>query len=144
VTGKHYRLLSEAEYEYAARAGTQTIYPWGDAIGENYANCDGCGSEWGGKQPAPVGSFPPNHFGLHDMVGNVWQWVEDCWHENYEGAPVDGSPWIEDGNCNFRVERSDGWMGSPTAELPRSALRDKDAPGSQDTIVGLRVARTLD
>jgi formylglycine-generating enzyme required for sulfatase activity len=145
VTGKHYRLLSEAEYEYAARAGTQTSYPWGDEIGRNNANCEGCGSNWDGKQSAPVGSFPPNKFKLHDMVGNVWQWVEDCWHDSYNGAPVDGSPWIEDDDCKFRVERSDGWRrGSPTAELPRSALRDKDAPGNRNDIVGFRVARTLE
>jgi formylglycine-generating enzyme required for sulfatase activity len=144
MTGKHYRLLSEAEYEYAARAGMQTIYPWGDEIGKNNANCEGCGSQWDSKQSAPVGSYPANQFGLYDMVGNVWQWVEDCWHDNYNNAPVDGSPWIEDGSCKFRVERSDSWRGSPTAELPRSALRDKDAPGNRNDIVGFRVARTLE
>ena len=68
MTGKPYRLLSEAEFEYAARAGTQTAYPWGDEIGENNANCDGCGSLWDGRQPSPVGSFAANRFGLHDMT----------------------------------------------------------------------------
>jgi formylglycine-generating enzyme required for sulfatase activity len=76
-TGKDYRLLTEAEYEYATRAGTQTAYPWGNDIGKNNANCDGCGSQWDNEQTAPVGSFAPNSFGLYDMVGNVWQWVED-------------------------------------------------------------------
>ena len=91
MTGKAYRLLAESEYEYAARAGTQTAYPWGDEIGNGNANCNGCGSQWDKKQTAPVGSFPPNGFGLYDMVGNNWAWVEDCYHANYEGAPTDGS-----------------------------------------------------
>ena len=89
MTGKPYRLLTEAEYEYAARAGTTTAYPWGDEIGENNANCNGCGREWL-RQTAPVGSFAPNAFGLHDMLGNVWVWVEDCYHATYDGAPPDG------------------------------------------------------
>ena len=92
-TGKTYRLLTEAEYEYATRAGTQTAYPWGNDIGENNANCRGCGSQWDGKQTAPVGSFSPNGFGLYDMVGNVGQWTEDCYHDSYNGAPADGSAW---------------------------------------------------
>ena len=82
VTGKTYRLLSEAEYEYATRAGTQTAYPWGNGIkltDAAMANCNGCGDQWGGYQTAPVGSFAPNRFGLYDMVGNVWEWTEDCW-----------------------------------------------------------------
>jgi len=84
LTGKQYRLLTEAEYEYAARAGKQTAYPWGDTIGNNNSNCRGCGSQWDGKQTAPVGSFAPNRFGLYDMVGNIWEWVEDCYHSSYE------------------------------------------------------------
>src|SRR6185295_13805483 len=72
MTGKPYRLLTEAEYEYAARAGTQTSYPWGDEIGKNNANCNGCGSQWDGRGTTPVGSFSPNRFGLFDMVGNVY------------------------------------------------------------------------
>jgi formylglycine-generating enzyme required for sulfatase activity len=91
ITGKTYRLLTEAEYEHATRAGTKTAYPWGDAIGGNNANCAGCGSRWDVAQTAPVGSFAPNKFGLYDMVGNVWEWVEDCLHEDYSPAPpVDG------------------------------------------------------
>src|SRR5262249_16523912 len=80
MTGKAYRLLSEAEYEYAARAGTQTVYPWGDQIGKGNADCYGCGSKWDYVQPAPVGSFAPNAFGLYDMVGNLYEWLEDCDH----------------------------------------------------------------
>ena len=107
ITGKPYRLLSEAEYEYAARAGAETKYPWGDEIkldGKAMANCDGCGSQWDGKKTAPVGSFAPNGFGLYDMVGNVWEWTEDCWNDNYEGAPADGSARTS-GDCIRRVVR---------------------------------------
>jgi formylglycine-generating enzyme required for sulfatase activity len=95
MTGKPYRLLSEAEFEYAARAGTRTVYPWGDELGKDNANCGDCGSTWDNRQPSPVGSFAANRFGLHDLHGNVWQWVEDCYHGDYEGAPQDGSAWVE-------------------------------------------------
>jgi formylglycine-generating enzyme required for sulfatase activity len=94
MTGKSYRLMSEAEYEYAARGGTRTAYYWGDQIGTNNANCADCGSAWANKETAPVGKFAPNAFGLYDMGGNVWEWVIDCYHENYNGAPIDGSAWM--------------------------------------------------
>jgi formylglycine-generating enzyme required for sulfatase activity len=87
-TGKSYRLLSAAEYEYATRAGTQTAYPWGNAIGTNNANCHACGSQWDARQTAPVGSFAANGFGLYDMVGNVREWTEDCYHDRYLGVLV--------------------------------------------------------
>ncbi len=98
MTGRTYRLLTEAEYEYGARAGTESAYPWGNDIkldGKAMANCKVCGSEWDGRQTAPVGSFLPNRFGLYDMVGNVYSWVEDCEHNDYAGAPTDGSRWVE-------------------------------------------------
>lgn len=102
-TGKRYRLPSEAEWEYAARAGTTTEYTWGNEIGRNRANCDRCGSQWDGRRTAPVGSFAANAFGLHDMHGNLWELVEDCWHRNYKkGAPTDGS--ARGGRCEMRVK----------------------------------------
>ncbi|MBV8105386.1 MAG: formylglycine-generating enzyme family protein [Hyphomicrobiales bacterium] len=142
-TGRSYRLLSEAEYEYAARAGSEKKYPWGDDIeldGKPMANCDGCGSQWDSKQTAPVGSFPANAFGLYDMVGNVWEWTEDCWHKNYNGAPADGSVWKSD-DCNLRVVRGGSWYDSPVNL--RSADRDGANPGGRYYNLGFRVARTL-
>jgi formylglycine-generating enzyme required for sulfatase activity len=144
VTGKAYRFLSEAEYEYATRAGTTTAYPWGDDIkldGKVMANCDGCGSQWDNSQTAPVGSFSPNKFGLYDMVGNIFEWTEDCQHGNYEGAPADGSAWILGGNCSFRFARGGSWHGKP--EYLYSALRGLIGTGSRYSYLGFRVARTL-
>jgi formylglycine-generating enzyme required for sulfatase activity len=141
MTGKPYRLLTEAEYEYATRAGTQTAYPWSDDIGQNNANCSGCGSKWDAKQTAPVGSFKPNAFGLYDMVGNVFEWVEECAHNNYNGAPTDGSAWIEGGDCKYRVVRGGAWSGSP--DDLRSATRGRYTTGSRINGLGFRVARTL-
>jgi formylglycine-generating enzyme required for sulfatase activity len=143
ITGRPYRLLSEAEWEYAARAGSQTKYPWGDAIklyGKTMANCENCGSQWDKKQTAPVGSFAPNRFGLYDMIGNVWEWTQDCWNDTYQGAPADGSAWTA-GDCNSRVVRGGSWYY--TRELLRSALRDNFTIGSRFHDLGFRVARTL-
>ena len=141
MTGKRYRLLSEAEYEYAARAGTQTAYPWGDQIGRNQANCNGCGSQWDGRQTAPVGSFKPNAFGLYDMVGNVFEWVEDCAHDNYDGAPTDGSAWIEGGDCGFRVARGGSWVDQP--EMLRSGMRATQSIDFKFFNYCFRVGRSL-
>jgi formylglycine-generating enzyme required for sulfatase activity len=141
MTGRPYRLLSEAEWEYAARAGTTTAFSWGDEIGKNNADCNGCGSEWDSRRTAPVGSFAPNRFGLYDMHGNVWEWVEDCLHTNYEGAPKDGSAWIAQGDCNHRVVRGGSWAGSPVGL--RSALRFWYSADDHGNDLGFRVARTL-
>lgn len=138
-TGKHYRLPSEAEWEYAARAGTTTGFWWGEAIGSGNANCIGCGSEWDGKRTAPVGQFRPNPFGLYDMAGNVYQWTEDCWHENYVGAPTDGSAWLAEG-CKFRVVRGGSWNGA-LSNL-RVSFRARRGIGNQVPHLGFRVART--
>ncbi len=139
-TGETYRLPTEAEWEYAARAGTSTAYSWGNEIGRNRANCDGCGSQWDNAQTAPVGSFGANAWGLHDMHGNVYEWVEDCWHENYAGAPSDGTAWTG-GVCGRRVLRGGSWYDSP--RFLRSADRSGDSTGDRDYFNGFRVARTL-
>ena len=139
-TGQSYRLLSESEWEYAARAGSSTKYSWGNEIGTNLANCDGCGSRWDNQQTAPVGSFGANSFGLHDMHGNVWEWVEDCWNESYAGAPSDGTAWSR-GDCSQRVLRGGSWFYIPRSL--RSAYRDWSSSGFRDGDLGFRVARTL-
>lgn len=146
VTGKTYRLLSEAEYEYAMRAGTTTTYPWGDDIelnGHAMANCGGCGSRWDGQKTAPVGSFPANKFGLYDMAGNVWEWIEDCWHDNYDGAPTNGSAWLKDygGDCSRHIVRGGSWFISQA--YLRSAYRRWLTSDSRAYFFGFRVARTL-
>jgi formylglycine-generating enzyme required for sulfatase activity len=140
VTGKPYRLLTEAEYEYAARGGTQTAYPWGDDIGKNNASCNGCGSQWDNKQTAPVGSFAANGFGLYDMVGNVFAWVEDCYHEDYAGAPSDGSAWTT-GDCSRRFARGGSWFNKTI--FLRSATRVTFTTDLRSPVLGFRVARTL-
>jgi formylglycine-generating enzyme required for sulfatase activity len=140
MTGKPYRLLTEAEYEYATRAETTTPYPWGDDIGKNNANCNGCDSQWDNRQTAPVGSFTPNAFGLYDMVGNVFAWVEDCYHPRYEDAPTDGSALIS-GECSKRVLRGGAWNFAP--ELLRSAARGRYSKDMRDLDIGFRVGRTL-
>ena len=142
-TGKTYRLLTEAEWEFAARAGNQTKYTWGDKIGTNRANCDGCGSQWDTKQTAPVGSFDANAFGLHDMHGNVWEWVEDCWHGTYADAPTDGSAWTSSCSEASRVLRSGSYRDSP--QSLRSAYRTRIRPSVRIfNGSGFRVGRTLD
>ena len=139
-TGKSYRLLSESEWEYAARTGTETAYSWGDEIGVNRANCLGCGSRWDDSKTAPVGSFRTSVWGLHDMHGNVWEWVEDCWNDSYAGAPADGSAWLR-GNCGVRVLRGGSWFNIPS--YLRAANRIRVATGSRGFNIGFRVARTL-
>jgi formylglycine-generating enzyme required for sulfatase activity len=140
MTDRHYRLLSESEWEYAARAGTTTAYSWGDEIDTNNADCIGCGSQWDGKQTAPVGSFKPNSFGLYDMQGNVFQWVEDCYHDSYRDAPTHGSA-NTTGDCSRRVVRGGAWARTPN-EL-RSAYRHWGATNIRIDNQGFRIARTL-
>ena len=152
-TGRMYRLLSEAEWEYAARGGTTTAWYWGNNSEHRIRAWEGCRysnstvffkrdlcDRWIGT--APVGSFPANAFGLHDMSGNVWEWVEDCWHGNYRDAPTDGSAWTHGGNCGRRVVRGGGW-DSFLWDL-RSADRRRLRPGRRWIDIGFRVAMTLD
>ena len=141
ITGKEYRLLTEAEWEYAARAGSTTTYSWGDEIGKGNANCAGCESQWDSKQTAPVGSFRPNAFGLYDMHGNVWEWVEDSWHDNYQNAPPDGSAWRKDADDNQRIMRGGSWLADPGSL--RAAFRDDFSAGNRTSLIGFRLARTL-
>jgi formylglycine-generating enzyme required for sulfatase activity len=140
MTGQPYRLLTEAEWEYAARAGSATVYYWGDKIGEGNANCNGCDSQWGGRQTSPVGSFKPNAFGLYDMAGNVWQWVQDCVHDDYNGAPIDGSAWTS-GECSRRVVRGGSWYNVP--RILRSAYRGRNSSVGRGYDLGFRIGRTL-
>jgi formylglycine-generating enzyme required for sulfatase activity len=155
-TGRSYRLPSEAEFEYALRAGTQTPYWWGDGAPDRpVENVTGDGDQsptgarwnvafrryssgyWG---PAPVGSLEANPFGLYDMGGNVMNWVEDCWHDSYVRAPGDGSAWVNPG-CDRRVIRGGAWSSTPA--LSRSAFRISSSPTGTDMRVGFRVARDL-
>lgn len=138
-TGRAYRLASEAEWEYAARAGTRTPYPWGNDVGRNRANCRGC-TDAASDRTTPVGSFPPNRFNLFDMHGNVWQWVADCWNASYAAAPADGSAWLS-GECGKAVVRGGAWGLSP--EDARSARRDGDNKDLRSGRRGFRVARDL-
>ena len=140
-TGKQYRLPSEAEWEYAARAGTQTAYWWGNDIGKNNAVCDGCGSQWDNKHTAPVGSFKPNAFGLYDTAGNVWEWTQDCWHKNYHNAPNNGSVWMDanGGVCVRRVVRGGSWGDYPQGL--RSAYRYWGNSVGALNVLGFRIAR---
>jgi formylglycine-generating enzyme required for sulfatase activity len=146
-TGQRYRLPSEAEWEYACRAGTRTAFSCGDTISTDLANYDGTFTYNGGPRGAnrkgttPAGSFPPNPWGLCDMHGNVWEWVQDVVHENYEGAPRDGSAWEEGGDQSRRVLRGGSWLYNP--RYLRSALRNGFSAVLSNDIVGFRVVRAL-
>ena len=137
-TGEKYRLPTESEWEYAARAGSTTKYSWGDEIGHNNANCRGCGSQWDGKKTAQVKSFKPNAFGLYDMHGNVDEWVQDCWNDSYIGAPKKGEAW-EKGSCNRRVLRGGSLSLTPAAV--RSATRDWSTTSIRYLTLGFRLVQ---
>lgn len=123
-TGKHYRLPTEDEWEYAARAGTTTPYWWGNEIGNNNANCSGCGSQWDGKSTAPVGSFKANAFGLYDTAGNVWEWTSSC-----------------QGDCSLRVVRGGSWAYKP--EFLRVFVRSWDVASLRYSNIGFRLVQDL-
>ncbi len=138
-TGRSCNLPTEAEWEYAGRAGTTTNYSWGDEIGSNNANCWNCGSQWDRQQTTPVATFAPNPWGLFDMHGNVWEWVQDCWHDNYQGAPVDGSAWGQKADdCGVRALRGGSWNGYP--DYLRAAYRSRANIDRRDLNLGFRVA----
>ncbi len=146
-TGKPYRLLSEAEWEYAARAGSKTPFWWGSTITPRQANYDGSTAYNNGdrglfrQKTVEVGSFRPNPFGLCEMAGNVWQWVEDSWHNDYTGAPNDGSAWVTGGSVTSRVVRGGCWYFVPSGL--RSAYRFSGTADGRSGDIGFRVARDL-
>lgn len=154
-TNRSYRLLSEAEWEYAARAGTTTARPWGERADDACAHANVADtttrsigtSRWiyhnctdGYLRTSPVGSFKPNNFGLFDMIGNVWEWLEDCYNENYDGAPSDGRVW-HSGDCARRVLRGGSWRIFP--RFARAANRSGSGTVIRDINAGFRVARTF-
>ncbi|MBI2132455.1 MAG: formylglycine-generating enzyme family protein [Candidatus Tectomicrobia bacterium] len=139
LTGHPYRLPSEAEWEYAARAGSAAPYWWGGEVGVDRANCDRCGRS-SSRQPTPVGSFTANPFGLFDVHGNVWEWAADCWNGSLAGAPADGSAWTT-GQCELRVLRGGAWGLEPANT--RSARRFAGKADARSGKQGFRVAMTL-
>jgi formylglycine-generating enzyme required for sulfatase activity len=138
-TGQKYRLPSEAEWEYAARAGTTTEWSHGND-GSKLGHHAWYGKNSEGKTQS-VGQKLPNAFGLYDVYGNVWEWTQDCWHETYVGAPADGSAWVTGCSGTQRVLRGGSWLGFPA--YLRSANRGRDFPGSRENLNGFRLARTL-
>ena len=146
-TGEPYRLPSEAEWEYAARADTADRFHIGPAMSTELANFDGEHAPRSGRGSAQrrrtvsVGSFPANAYGLHDMNGNVWEWVEDCLHKNYRGAPADGSAWLADGDCSRRILRGGAWDSEQ--RFLRSAARAWSSTDNRSITIGFRVARSL-
>jgi formylglycine-generating enzyme required for sulfatase activity len=135
-TGKTYRLLTDSEWEYVARAGSSTRYPWGNSIDSSKANYS---KNFG--HTAPVGQYAANAFGVHDTVGNVWEWTEDCVHDNYRGAPTDGKAWTTGGNCDRRVMRGGSW--NYAALDARSASNYRGHTRVRNLDIGFRVARTF-
>ncbi len=137
-TRHRYRLPTEAEWEYAARAGQKGVYWWGNAVGTSNANCFNCGSQWDGLQPAPVASFRPNQMGVFDTAGNVAEWVRDCYHDSYESAPTDGGAW-ESGECTERVVRGGSFASSSKAV--RAVNRERFTLDTRLDNLGFRLVR---
>jgi len=136
---KPYRLPTEAEWEYAARGGTETDYWWGTSIGSNNANCRTCGSQWDTEMTAPIASFKPNPYGLYDTVGNVWEWVEDCYSRTYNNAPSDGSA-VAGSGCH-RVVRGGSWDIDPW--ITRVSFRCRFWSFNRNDYLGFRLAQDL-
>ena len=149
MTGLAIRLPSEAEWEYACRAGTDTPFHWGPTISAQVANFNDeqvyglARADAVRRGLAAVGSFDvANAFGLYDMHGNVWEWCADAWHDDYHGAPIDGRAWLSDANEGYRVQRGGSWRDQP--QFCRSAFRVGDIAFNQDHIVGVRICASLD
>lgn len=140
-TGKNYRLPSEREWEYASAAGENTFYWWGNELGRNQANCAVCGSQWDAKQTAPVGSFPSNDFGLHDVIGNVMEWTTTCFRPSYRGAPSHGQIW-EGGDCSRRIVRGSSYRTYENSL--RVTKRHNYSPRTRMDTLGFRVVRIGD
>lgn len=140
LTGERYRLPTEAEWEYAARAGTSSTYWWGDRIGSGKANCKGCAQPWNKEAPAEVDAFPANPFGIHGTSGGVWEWVSDCWYGNHKGAPSDGKSRYK-ANCRQHVIRGGSWRNDST--YAHSASRFKYDTYVRFILNGFRVAKQL-
>ena len=140
-TGHIYRLPSESEWEYAARAGSQTEFSWGDEMRIGAANCRGCGTEWSGLKTAPVGQFKPNAWGLYDVHGNVLEYVTDCWTTNHYKIPTDGSPKLTK-DCLSKVVKGGAWYYLP--KVSRSASRVRNDKRISGYFIGFRAVRELD
>ena len=140
VTGKPYRLPTEAEWEYADRGGTTSRYWWGDQMRKGVANCSNCGDPYHKEGPEPVGSFAANPRGLYDMNGGVWEWVSDCWHNSFQSAPADGRSWDAPG-CNMRVIRGGSWREGNDYML--TSTRFKYSQSVRQSQNGFRVAKDL-
>jgi formylglycine-generating enzyme required for sulfatase activity len=141
ASGEPYRLPSEAEWEYAERGGTSTRYWWGDQMATGKANCKDCGPPWQVDEPANAGSFEPNPYGLYDMNGSVWEWVQDCWHNSFSQAPGDAVAWEDQPNCSARVLRGGSWRDS--APYMVSSTRSSADAGRRHSQNGFRVARDI-
>jgi formylglycine-generating enzyme required for sulfatase activity len=137
-TGKRYRLPSESEWEYAAAGGQTTFFWWGIQPGHGRAVCFDCGTQWDNRSSAPVASFQPNPYGLYDTAGNVMEWVEDCYHPDYVGAPPNGNPRGRE-DCDLRVARG-GAFNKPARSM-HSTARHSLAPETRLNALGFRVAR---
>jgi formylglycine-generating enzyme required for sulfatase activity len=133
-------LLTDVEWEFASRAGTTTPYFQGDAVPQGAADCAQCATQWDRTGTAPVAVFPANPLGLQDLQGNAWQWVEDCWHETYDGAPAADAAWVS-GDCAQRVIRAGSFITN-LRDL-RSAMRFRQPPASRHYDVGFRLARDM-
>lgn len=142
ISGHQYRLPTEAEWEYAARGGSRSKYWWGNKLIPSMANCKDCGNKaWKLDTPADVGTFEANSYGISDMNGNVWEWVDDCWHKNYKGAPANGSTW-DKYDCRIRVIRGGSWRNDKT--YIHSASRFKYDAYVRYILNGFRIARTME